>query len=518
MLNTPEVVKGLIALEAAIERSGLDNGLLTLMRLSVPQANTCALFVQMQVKDALLLAEVMIRSARARSRRIRQAGAGVERAAPTGKSQLDPAGTGTVYRLAIPREPKEDMMIEARKVEALPTGPAEVATLKPAPRKRAQSALIAVALLGTAVGGVYFGYDYWTSGRFLVSTDDAYVKADYTTVAPKISGYIDRVLVEDNQAVKAGQVLARIDDRDFRTARDQARADVDAARASIRNIEAEIDLQHSVIDEAKAAIAADQASLGFASVDAERYRALAKTGAGSLQRAQQSAAANRESVANLDRDRAGLAASEQKIAVLTTQREQALAQLDHIRAVLAQTELNLSYTIIAAPVDGTVGSRSLRVGEYVTAGTQLMAVVPLRGVYVVANFKETQLTHVHDGQPVEVRVDGFPGQEIKAHVDSLSPASGLEFSLLPPDNATGNFTKIVQRIPVKIALDDPQLVGLLRPGMSVEPTIDTKTTAVASRRVAAKPQRSFWTPVSWIAATAFTRAVAKRTSSQEVRP
>ena len=376
-------------------------------------------------------------------------------------------------------------MLDGREIEALPVASSVEAPASPPRRKRAKQALIVTALMGTAAGAAYFGYDYWTNGRYLVSTDDAYVKADYTTVAPRISGYIDQVLVEDNQPVKSGQVLAQIDDRDFRTARDQAQADVDAGGAAIRNIEAEIHLQHSVIEQAKTAIVADQASLGFARADADRYLELAKTGAGTVQQAQRTDTLSRKSVAELARDRAGLTAATQKIAVLTTQREQALAQLDHMRAVLAQAELNLSYTVIVAPIDGTVGARSLRVGQYVVAGTQLMAVVPLNAVYVIANFKETQLTDVRDGQPVEIEVDGFPDSRIKAHVDSLSPASGLEFSLLPPDNATGNFTKIVQRIPVKIALDDPELAGLLRPGMSVEPTINTKATAVGQRRVAA---------------------------------
>ena len=159
----------------------------------------------------------------------------------------------------------------------------------------------------------------------------------------------------------------------------------------------------------------------------------------------------------------------------------AMAALDHARAVEQQAALNLSYTRITAPVDGTVGARTLRLGQFVQAGTQLMAVVPLDAVYVVANFKETQLTYVRNGQPVEVRIDGFHGTKLKGHVDSLSPASGLEFALLPPDNATGNFTKIVQRVPVKIALDDHSLTGLLRPGMSAEPTVDTKATTVAER-------------------------------------
>jgi membrane fusion protein, multidrug efflux system len=179
--------------------------------------------------------------------------------------------------------------------------------------------------------------------------------------------------------------------------------------------------------------------------------------------------------------------------VLSTQRAQAVAQLDRARAVEAQAALNLSYTEISAPVDGTVGARTLRVGQYVQAGTQLMAVVPLDAVYVVANFKETQLTHVRNGQPVELTVDGFHSTRLKGHVDSLSPASGLEFALLPPDNATGNFTKIVQRVPVKIVLDDRSLRGLLRPGMSAEPTVNTKPTVIAEReaerQVAANPAR-----------------------------
>ena len=167
--------------------------------------------------------------------------------------------------------------------------------------------------------------------------------------------------------------------------------------------------------------------------------------------------------------------------VLTTQRAQAAAQVDRARAVEQQAELNLSYAKITAPVDGTVGARTLRVGQYVQAGTQLMAVVPLDAVYVVANFKETQLTHVRNGQPVELTVDSFRGTTLKGHVDSLSPASGLEFALLPPDNATGNFTKIVQRVPVKIVLDDHSLTGLLRPGMSAIPTVNTKATVLAER-------------------------------------
>jgi membrane fusion protein, multidrug efflux system len=343
-----------------------------------------------------------------------------------------------------------------------------------------RTALGLALALGIA-GAADFGYGYLTTGRYLESTDDAYVKADSTIVSPKVSGYLADVLVGDNQPVKAGQLLARIDDRDFRTALDQAHADVAGSEATVRNLDAQIALQHPIMEQESADIAAAEANLQFAREEQVRSDGLMKTGAGTVQRAQQTDAALREKIAQLQHGKSGLLAAQRKIDVLTAERAKSVAALDHARAVEAQAALNLSYTEITAPVDGTVGARTLRVGQFVQAGTQLMAVVPLDAVYVVANFKETQLTNVRNGQPVEIEVDSFHGTRLKGHVDSLSPASGLEFALLPPDNATGNFTKIVQRVPVKIVLDDHSLTGLLRPGMSAEPTINTKATAVAER-------------------------------------
>ncbi len=326
-----------------------------------------------------------------------------------------------------------------------------------------------------------FGYGYFTTGRYLETTDDAYVKADSTIISPKVSGYIAQVLVGDNEPVKAGQVLALIDDRDFRTALKQAEADVAGSEAAVRNLDAQLALQQPIIEQGTADVAAAEANLKFAQEERARYDDLMKSGSGTIQRAQQTDAALREKTAQVQHSQSGLLAAQRKVDVLTTDRAKATAQLDHARAVAQQAALNLSYTEISAPVDGTVGARSLRVGQYVQAGTQLMAVVPLDAVYVVANFKETQLTNVRNGQPVEIRIDGFRGTRLRGHVDSLSPASGLEFALLPPDNATGNFTKIVQRVPVKIALDDRSLTGLLRPGMSAEPTVNTKATVLAVR-------------------------------------
>jgi membrane fusion protein (multidrug efflux system) len=342
-------------------------------------------------------------------------------------------------------------------------------------------AAFGLALAAGIAGAAGYGYRYWTVGQYLETTDDAYVKADYTTVAPKVSGYIAAILVEDNQRVAAGQVLARIDDRDLATALAQARAELAAQEAALRNLDAQIELQQSVIDQQSADIAATEATQKFAQQDDARYRDLMRTGYGTVQRAQQAESTLRQTDAQLQRGRAALVAAQKKIDVLATERTQIEAQRERSRAIAHQAELNLSYATIVAPVDGTIGARALRVGQYVQAGTQLMAVVPLDAVYVVANYKETQLTHVRAGQKVEIAVDGFPGIRLHAHVDSLAPASGLEFALLPPDNATGNFTKIVQRIPVKIALDDAALSGLLRSGMSVEPVIDTKATVLAEQ-------------------------------------
>jgi len=337
--------------------------------------------------------------------------------------------------------------------------------------------IVGVALGALAAAG-YLGQKYWTVGRFAVATDDAYVKADSTTISPKVAGYIAAVAVGDNEAVKAGQVLARIDDRDFKVAVEQARADVEAAQAAIGNKQAAIVAQQSIIDGARATVAADEANQTFAEQENKRYSDLASSGFGSQQNAQGANSRVLASRANVARDRAALASATRQLDVIKAELAQARANLVRAEASLDQAQLNLSYTIIASPADGQIGNRTLRVGQYVQSGTQLMSVVPVDSSYIVANYKETQLTDVHAGQPVEIEVDMFPGQIFKGRVDSVAPASGQEFAVLPPDNATGNFTKVVQRIPVKIVLDaGSPLSALLRPGMSVTPTIDTRADA-----------------------------------------
>jgi membrane fusion protein (multidrug efflux system) len=346
--------------------------------------------------------------------------------------------------------------------------------------------LMAGAAVAVLAGAVWYGWDYWTVGRFLVSTDDAYVKADNTTIAPKVSGYLHEVLVGDNEPVRAGEVLARIDERDFRVALDQAKADVAAARAAIASKQAQLGVQQAVIDAARATIDVDQATVTFASQENKRYTDLAATGYGSVQNAQQAQSRNAGAQAAIARDTANLASAVKQVDLLRAEIVQANAALARAEAVRDQAQLNLDYTSIIAPIDGVVGNRTLRTGQFVQAGTQLMSVVPISGAYVVANFKETQLTDVREGQKVDIAVDTFPGQIVHGHVDSIAPASGQEFALLPPDNATGNFTKVVQRIPVKIALDlDSSSAVELRPGMSVIPTVETKSQARIRQAAAA---------------------------------
>jgi len=361
-----------------------------------------------------------------------------------------------------------------------PRTDADQAPVRQKPAKRRWRQAIAAGVgLAIAAAGYWAGIQYWTVWRFMESTDDAYVKADSTIVAPKVSGYVAGLMVDDNQSVAVGQTLVRIDDRDLRAALSEATANVAAAVASVANLGAQITTQGSQIRQADASVAAAAASLGFSQRNDIRRRKMAQIGYGSEEQADNASTDNEEKAAGLERLEAAALSARQQVDVLTTQRQLAQAQLARAEAAKRQAELNLSYATITAPIDGTVAARTVRVGQYVQAGTQLMALVPLQRVYVIANFKETQVTDVHPGQPVRIRVDTFPGNDIRGHVETLAPATGLEFSLLPPDNATGNFTKIVQRIPVKIVFAaDDGLAGRLRPGMSVDVSIDTKAREV----------------------------------------
>jgi membrane fusion protein (multidrug efflux system) len=369
-----------------------------------------------------------------------------------------------------------------------PAAAADAATSPPMSRRRTgtsrlrvsvhwlrQHFLSMIAAPAALIFGVSWAVYYWTTTRFVVSTDDAYVQADSTIVASRVSGYVSAVLIRDDQPVKTGQILARIDDRDLRAALDQTRADVQASQAEVGTLQAQLAEQSTLIAKTRASVAASQAALDLARLNRVRYRKMAGIGFGSEQQSQEADAQARERTADLARDQAGLATAQREVGVLLAKLAAAQALRDRSQAIERRAALDLGYATITAPIDGVIAARTVRLGQYVQAGTQLTALVPLQDVYVTANFKETQLTRVQAGEPVRVRVDTFPGNNLRGCVDSLAPASGLEFSLLPPDNATGNFTKIVQRIPVKIRIASQQaLLGRLRPGMSVEASIDTR--------------------------------------------
>lgn len=330
---------------------------------------------------------------------------------------------------------------------------------------------IAVALLSVLVGGTYY-LNRHESNASTQTTDDAYVEADFTTVAPQVSGNVSRVLIEDNQVVKAGDLLVTIDDRDFVVALEAAKAQVASAEANIASLQAQLVRQDSTIHQAQAIVAADEANLKLAQENQKRYRNLASDGSGTVQALQQAEAQLGTQQASLEKNRAGLLAARQQTDILKADLEKAKAALAQAKAGQEAAELKLSYTRITAPVDGTIGQKSVRIGGFVNAGKPLLAVVPLDAVYITASFRETQLAHVQAGQAVEIKVDALPGETLQGKVESLSPASGVSYSPIAPHNATGNFTKIVQRLPVRISINPNQAAtSKLRVGMSVAPTI-----------------------------------------------
>jgi membrane fusion protein (multidrug efflux system) len=329
----------------------------------------------------------------------------------------------------------------------------------------------AVLLLAVAAGLVLYLNRPESSGSSQ-TTDDAYVEADFTVVAPQVSGTVDAVLVQDNQQVKQGELLATIDPRDFSIALDQAKAQVLSADAGVASLEAQLRQQEPAIRQAQAAVTADEAALKLASANQARYRNLASDGSGSLQALQQAEAQLSIQLAALKKSEASLEAARQRTDVLKADLGKARAALAQAHAGQAAAELRFSYTRISAPVSGTVGQKSVRVGAFVNVGKPLLAIVPLDKVYITANFRETQLARVRPGQTVDITVDALPGETLKGTVESLGPASGASFAAIPPVNATGNFTKIVQRLPVRIRVNPGQAgAERLRVGMSVKPTI-----------------------------------------------
>jgi membrane fusion protein (multidrug efflux system) len=338
--------------------------------------------------------------------------------------------------------------------------------------KMAQKKVLYISAIAIAFGLFALWTAFFRSASFrAITTDNAYVHADITAIAPKVAGYVTEVPVEDNTRVKTGDLLFAVDERDYAAKADQAKANVLAAKSSVSNVEAASALQYAIIRQAEARLASATAAQKRAAQEYARQKRLRRENATTEQKFEDSVKDNAQADASLADAQANRDVQIKQLAVLSAQSASACAGLEQARAAHALARLELEHCRIYAPVDGIVGNRKARVGRYATSGTALLDLVPVQDVWIVANFKETQLEHIRIGQNVRIAVDGYPGSALTGAVDSLAPGSGSSFSLLPPDNATGNFVRVVQRVPVKITLKENPLKGLLVPGLSVCVTI-----------------------------------------------
>ncbi|HEY0928101.1 HlyD family secretion protein [Brevundimonas sp.] len=342
--------------------------------------------------------------------------------------------------------------------------------VSPAVKKRLPLIIAGVVGLGLVVGGVV----WWQGKQRWEATDNAFVQADTTSVSPQVEGYVVEVLVADNQRVEAGQVLIRLDDADARVKLAQAEANLAALEAGVANVDARAEQEQALIASRAASVAQAQAQADLARQQVDRYGQLAAQGWVSQQRIETERASARTAQASVAEAQAALAAEQRTAGVLGSTREQSVASVEQARALVDQARIALERTVIRAPVSGVVGARGVRVGQYVRPGGAILSIVPLGDTYVVANFKETQLDRLRLGQTVEIKADAFKGEPLVGHIDSFAPATGSEFALIPVENATGNFTKITQRVPVRIRVDRREGAAL-RPGLSVEVKVDLKS-------------------------------------------
>ena len=405
---------------------------------------------------------------------------------------LHNAASASIY--AFSRSTKMKRMAENEQQPDDRSDAAEVADdtpAKPSPLKNPRVRIILLLVIAAAViGGVLWYVRYQSVGKFMQGTDDAYIQADAVTVSPKVSGYVDKVFVDDNQRVKAGDPLLQIDARDYRAQAAQVEAQIDVSRANAAGVRAQINEQQAAIDRARSDLAAARSDAAFAHAEVARYQPLAASGAESREKLSQLRNQARQADAQVAAANAALTSATRRVGTLQAQVRQAQAQGEASRAQLEAAQVNVGATILRSSIDGRVGDKTVRVGQFVQAGTRLMSVVPVQQLYVEANFKETQLGLMRVGQPVTLEVDALPGVELHGHVQSVSPGTGAQFSLLPPQNATGNFTKIVQRIPVRIAIDaGPETRQLLVPGMSVDVTVDTRSAKGSVQRIQDEQQR-----------------------------
>ncbi len=335
---------------------------------------------------------------------------------------------------------------------------------------------LGAAVLGLALAtcAALWAHDWWTEGRFFQTTDDAYVGGDVTAVSPHVAGFVAEIAVADNQRVAAGQLLLRLDVRDFEAARDHARAALAARAAALDELRARTAMQEAAIRQQEAENHGRAARVSFAAQETERYGSLVRTSAASAQDAQRAVTLNQEAKSALDASSAALDGARQQLRALDAQSRQAEAAVAQAEADLHAAELEVGYANLRSPVDGFIGNRAAQAGAYVAQGAYLLSVIPARGLWVNANFKEDQLAGISPGQAATVVADVLPGHVFAGRVLSVAPGTGAVFSVIPPENATGNFTKIVQRVPVRIALDADDKLAALRPGLSVIARVDTR--------------------------------------------
>lgn len=366
--------------------------------------------------------------------------------------------------------------------EAPPKPAAEVLAETPEKKKRSARSLM-LPIIGIALlsAGAWYGYNYWTDGRFLISTDDAYVQADMSFVSPKISGYVDKVEVSENQQVKAGDPLLTIDDGDYKIAVAQAEAQIATLTKTLDRIDAQTKAAQASLQQAQAQKVADQAAADNAARAQQRAAQLVKTHVGTQAQLDDAQTALDQANAALVGADAQIAAAQANIGVFEAQRAESASTLASLQLSRDKAARDLSFTVLKAPYDGVVGNRSVEQGDLVSPGQKLAVVVPMDKLYIVANFKETQLAKLVPGEKVRVSVDATDGHDFEGTVSSLAPASGAVFSLLPPENATGNFTKVVQRVPVRIEVPaDVLKAGRLRAGLSVIVAVDSRTAPAAA--------------------------------------
>jgi membrane fusion protein, multidrug efflux system len=346
-----------------------------------------------------------------------------------------------------------------------------------APAKQTLRLALVAGLAGLfAVAGARFGYDWWMVGRFIETTDDAYVGGDVTPISPHVAGFVEEILVKDNDYVRAGQPLIRLDDRDFRATLDHAAAVIGERRATLGSLQARAQAQQSIIQQAVADVDAKAAQATFAEADDSRYRRLAETGSGSRQNAERALALYNAAQSTLVASRAGVDAARQQLAVTNEEIVEARAAVAQAEADLRSARLNLDYSDIRSPIDGYVANRAAQVGAFVSTGAYLLTVVPAHDLWVDANFKEDQLERMAPGEQATVVADTLPDHVFHGRIGSLAHGTGAIFSVIPPENATGNFTKIVQRVPVRIALDPGDaMLRSLRPGLSTTVSVDTRS-------------------------------------------